>query len=103
MVVTFPNEEQSQLNSKIGEEHSPWRFEQLKATGCVAYSDNQVWNSPGTFKTSAMYEYESPEACKACQQVIKDYGQSIESETRGLDVVIEASRNVIRHYSRVSG
>ena len=50
-----------------------------------------------------MFEYESPEAFKACQQVMKDYGQSIESETRGLDVVIEASRNVIRHYSRFSG
>jgi hypothetical protein len=45
---------------------------------------------------------ESPEAFKSCQQIIEDYVQSIDSEVRGLDVVIEASRNVIRHYSRVS-
>ena len=78
-------------------------FEQLKAKGCLAYSYNQIWNSPGTFKTSAIFEYESPEAFKACQQVMRDYSQSIESETSGLDVFVEASRNVIRHYSRVSG
>jgi hypothetical protein len=100
-VFTFPNEAQMQLHIKIWEEHSPLMFEQLKAKGCLAYSYNQIWNSPGTFKTSAIFEYESPEAFKACQQVMKDYGQSIESETRGLDVVIEASRNIIRHHSRV--
>lgn len=50
-----------------------------------------------------MYEYESPEAFKACQQVMQDYVQSIMSDMRGLDVVIEASRNVIRHSDRVSG
>jgi len=102
-VFTFPNEAQMQLHIKIWEEHGPLMFEHLKANGCLAYSYNQIWNSPGTFKTSAMYEYEGPEAFKACQQVMKDYVQSIESEIRGLDVVIEASRNVIRHYSRVSG
>ena len=48
-----------------------------------------------------MYEYESPDAFKACQQVMRDYVQSIESEMRGLDVVIEVSRNIIRHHSRV--
>ena len=76
-------------------------FEKMKENGCLAYSYNQVWNSPGTFKTSAMYEYESPEAFKACQQVMQDYVQSIMSEIRGLDLVIEASRNVIRHSGRV--
>ena len=101
-VFTFPNEAQMQLHIKIWEEHGPLMFEQMKAKGCLAYSYNQIWNSPGTFKTSAMYEYESPDAFKACQQVMKDYVQSIESEIRGLDVVIEASRNIIRHCSRVS-
>ena len=100
-VFTFPNEAQMQLHIKIWEEHHPLMFEQMKAKGCLAYSYNQVWNSPGTFKTSAMYEYESPDAFKACQQVMKDYVQSIESEMRGLDVVIEVSRNIIRHHSRV--
>ena len=100
-VFTFPNEAQMQLHIKTWEEHGPLMFEQMKAKGCLAYSYNQIWNSPGTFKTSAMYEYESPEAFKACQQVMKDYVQSIESEMRGLDVVIEVSRNIIRHHSRV--
>lgn len=50
-----------------------------------------------------MYEYESPEAFQACQQVMKDYVQSIMSELRGLEVVIEASRNVIRQSIRVTG
>ena len=88
-VFTLPNEAQMQLYIKIWEEHGPLMFEQMKAMGCLAYSYNQIWNSPGTFKTSAMYEYKSPEAFKACQQVMKDYVQSIESEILGLDVVMK--------------
>ena len=101
-VFTFPNEAQMQLHIKIWEVHGPLMFEKLRENGCLAYSYNQVWNNPGTFKTSALYEYESPEAFQACQQVMKDYVQSIMSELRGLDVVIEASRNVIRQSIRVT-
>ena len=101
-VFTFPNEAQMQLHIKIWEVHGPLIFEKLRENRCLAYSYNQVWNNPGTFKTSAMYEYESPEAFQACQQVMKDYVQSIMSELRGLDVVIEASRNVIRQSIRVT-
>ena len=95
-VFTFPNEAQMQLHIKIWEEHGPLMFEHLKANGCLAYSYNQIWNSPGTFKTSAMYEYEGPEAFKACQQVVKDYVKSIESEILGLDVVIAVSYTHLR-------
>lgn len=101
-VFTFPNEAQMQLHIKIWEVHGPLMFEKLKAKGCLAYSYNQIWNSPGSFKTSTMYEYESPDAFKACQQVMKDYVESIQSEIRGLDVVVEASRNVIRHSERLT-
>jgi hypothetical protein len=101
-VFTFPSEAQMQLHIKIWEVHGPLMFEKLKANGCLAYSYNQVWNSPGTFKTSTMYEYESPAAFKACQHVMKEYVQSIEHEVRGLDVVIEASRNVVRQSARVT-
>jgi len=101
-VFTFPSEAQMQLHIKIWEVHGPLMFEKLKANGCLAFSYNQVWNSPGSFKTSTMFEYESPEAFKACQQVLQDYVQSIESEMRGLDAVIEASRNVIRQSMRVT-
>ena len=68
-IFTFPSEAQMLLHIKLWEEHFPAMFERLKEKGCTAYSYNQVWNSPGTYKTSVMYEYESPESFKACQQV----------------------------------
>ena len=101
-IFTFPSEAQMLLHINIWDRHMPDMFELLKTKGCTAISYNQVWNSPGTFKTSVMYEYDSPEAFKACQKVMQDYVQSIMSEIRGLDVVIEASRNVIRYSARVN-
>lgn len=56
-VFTFPNEAQMQLHIEVWEVHGPLMFEKMKENGCLACSCNQVWNSPGTFKTSAMYEY----------------------------------------------
>ena len=101
-VFTFPNEAQMQLHIRIWEVHGPLMFAKLKENGCLAYSYNQIWNSPGTFKTSALWEYEGPDAFKACQQVMKDYVESISHETRGIEVVVEASRNVIRHSERLT-
>jgi muconolactone delta-isomerase len=69
--VYVPKRSADATSHQNWEEHSPLMFEQLKAKGCLAYSYNQIWNSPGTFKTSAIFEYESPEAFKACQQVMK--------------------------------
>ena len=53
-MFTFPSEAQMLLHIKLWEEHFPALFEKLKEKGCTAYSYNQVWNSPGTFKTSIM-------------------------------------------------
>ena len=61
------------LHIKIWEVHSSAMFEKLKEKGCTAYSYNQVWNSPGTFKTSVMWEYENPEAFKACQEALIEF------------------------------
>lgn len=101
-VSTFPSEAQMLLHIKLWEEHFPATFEKLKEKGCTAYSYNQVWNSPGTFKTSIMYEYESPEAFKACQDVMKAFTAPLMSEIKATGAVIEASRNVIRHSARVT-
>ena len=99
-VFTFPTEAQMLLHIKIWEVHFPAMFEKLKAKGCTAYSYNQVWNSPGTFKTSVMYEYETPEAFKACQEVMKEFTAPLMDEIKSTGAVIEASRNVIRHSAR---
>ena len=101
-VFTFPSEAQMLLHIKLWEEHFPAMFEKLKEKGCTAYSYNQVWNSPGTFKTSIMYEYESPEAFKACQDVMKAFTAPLMSEIKATGAVIEASRNIIRHSARVT-
>lgn len=101
-IFTFPTEAQMLLHIKIWEAHFLALFERLKAKRCVAYSYNQVWNSPGTFKTSVMYEYESPEAFKACQDVMSDFAAPLMDELKSTGAVIEASRNVIRHSARIT-
>ena len=129
-IFTFPSEAQMLLHIKIWETRFPEMFEKLTEAGCTAYSYNQVWNSPGTFKTSVMFEYESPEAFKACQEVMKGVpiprhgwaGHSVIigclrprsfanrlpnitapflDELQSTGAVIEASRNVIRHAARI--
>lgn len=100
-MFTFPTEAQMLLHIRIWEVHFPAMFEKLKAKGCTAYSYNQVWNSPGTFKTSIMYEYESPEAFRACQDVMKEFTAPLMDEIKSTGAVIEASRNVIRHSARI--
>ena len=99
-VFTFPTEAQMLLHIKIWEVHAPAMFEMLKEKGCTAYSYNQVWNSPGTFKTSVMWEYETPEAFKACQETLKEYTAPLMDELKSTDAVIEASRNVFRYSAR---
>ena len=100
-IFTFPSEAQMLLHIKIWETRFPEMFEKLTEAGCTAYSYNQVWNSPGTFKTSVMFEYESPEAFKACQEVMKEFTAPFLDELQSTGAVIEASRNVIRHAARI--
>ena len=100
-IFTFPSEAQMLLHIKIWETRFPELFEKLTEAGCTAYSYNQVWNSPGTFKTSVMFEYESPEAFKACQEVMKEFTAPFLDELQSTGAVIEASRNVIRHAARI--
>ena len=99
-VFTFPSEAQMLLHIKIWEVNGPAMFEMLKEKGCTAYSYNQVWNSPGTFKTSVMWEYETPEAFKACQEALKEFTAPLMDELKSTGAVIEASRNVIRYSAR---
>ena len=101
-IFTFPSEAQMLLHISIWDRRMPEMFELLKTKGCTAISYNQVWNSPGTFKTSVMYEYESPEAFKACQQAMQAFVQPFRSELESTGAVIEASRNVVRYSARVS-
>ena len=100
-MFTFPSEAQMLLHIKIWETRFPQMFEKLTEAGCAAYSYNQVWNSPGTFKTSVMFEYESPEAFKACQEVMKEFTTPFLDELQSTGAVVEASRNVIRHAARI--
>lgn len=48
-----------------------------------------------------MFEYESPEAFKACQEVMKEFTAPFLDELQSTGAVIEASRNVIRHAARI--
>jgi hypothetical protein len=48
-----------------------------------------------------MYEYESPEAFRACQDVMKEFTAPLMDEIKSTGAVIEASRNVIRHSARI--
>ena len=48
-------------------------------------------------KTSALFEYENPEAFKACQERIEAWRNTdaFQKEMGSLDAVIEATRNII--------
>jgi hypothetical protein len=58
-VFTFPNEAQMQLHVKIWEEHGPLMFEQLKASGCLAYQAN-ITNIRSRFRKSRTMRKPSP-------------------------------------------
>ena len=49
----------------------------------------------GTYKTSTLFEYNSPQAYKDCQKAIDNFRQSIMKELEAISPVIESSRNVI--------
>ena len=65
--------------------------------GCLRISLKQVWNKEGLYKTSALFEYKSPEAFKACQERIEAWRatDAFQKEMGSLDAVIEATRNII--------
>ena len=76
-IFTFKTEAQMLLHIRLWEEKGKLLFKKLKEKGCTRYCYNQIWNKQGTFKTSTLFEYESPEAYKNCQKEIGTFVQNL--------------------------
>ena len=55
----------------------------------------------GTFKISILFEYESPNSFKQCQNELENFTKNIMKELQAADPVIEASRNIVLQDLRV--
>ena len=94
---TFKEEAHMRLWFAYWEHHAEAFFEELAPLGCLRISLNRVWNKEGLYKTSALFEYENPEAFKACQERIDAWRNTdaFQKEMGSLEAVIEATRNII--------
>ena len=92
---TFKTEAQMLLHIRLWEEKGTQLFIKPKEKGCIRFYYNQIWNKKGTFKTSTLFEYESPQAYKDCQKAIDTFRQSLMKELGAISPVIESSRNII--------
>ena len=92
---TFKTEAQMLLHIRLWEDIGYLLFGKLKEKGCTRYCYNQIWNKKGTYKTSTLFEYESPQAYRDCQKAIDTFRQSLMKELEAISPVIESSRNII--------
>ena len=92
---TFKTEAQMLLHTKIWEDNGTVLFKKLKKIGCTRFCYNQIWNTKGTFKTSVLFEYDSPNSFKQCQTELENFAKHIMKELQASDPVIEASRNIV--------
>ena len=74
---TFKTEAQMLLHIRLWEDIGYLLFEKLKEKGCTRYCYNQILNKKRTFKTSTLFEYESPKAYKDCQKAIDTFIHSL--------------------------
>ena len=98
---TFKTEAQMLLFIRMWEDNGTALFDKLKKKGCTRFCLNQIWNVKGTFKTSILFEYESPNAFKQSQIELENFTKNIMNELEAADPVIEASRNIVLHDLRV--
>ena len=91
----FKTEDQILLHIRLWEDKGKSLFEKLKQKGCTRYCYDQIWNKKGTYKTSTLFEYESPQAYKDCQKAIDTFRQSLMKELGAISPVIGSSRNII--------
>ena len=98
---TFKTEAQMLLFIRMQEDNGTALFDKLKKKGCTRFCLNQIWNVKGTFKTSVLFEYESPNAFKQSQIELENFTKNIMKELEAADPVIEASRNIVLQDLRV--
>ena len=98
---TFKTEAQMLLFRRIWEDNGTALFDKLKKKGCTRFCLNQIWNMKGTFKISILFEYESPNSFKQCQNELENFTKNIMKELQAADPVIEASRNIVLQDLRV--
>ena len=92
---TFKTEAQMLLHIRLWEEKGKLLFAKLKQKGCTRFCYNQIWNKKGTYKTSTLFEYNSPQAYRNFQKAIDDFRQSIMKELTAISPVIESGGTVI--------
>ena len=98
---TFKTEAQMLLFIRIWDDNGTALFDKLKKKGCTRFCLNQIWNVKGTFKTSLLFEYESPNAFKQSQIELENFTKNLMKEIEAADPVIEASRNIVLQDLRV--
>ena len=92
---TFKSEAQMLLHIKYWEEEAEELFKILQSKGCIRFCYSRIWNKKGTFKTSVLYEYENSKAFADCQIEMVKIKDKIMKELKSIDVVVDASRNII--------
>ena len=83
------------LHISLWEDKEKLLFEKLKDKGCTRICQDQIWNKKGTYKTSTLFVYESPQAYKDCQKAIDTFRQCFTKELEAISPFIESSRNII--------
>tara|TARA_X000000950_G_scaffold282648_1_gene381890 strand:+ start:641 stop:1000 length:360 start_codon:yes stop_codon:yes gene_type:complete len=95
-MFTFKDEAHLNLWVTFWEKHGDAFFSDLSKHGCTRLTFNRVWNKEGQFKGSSLFEYENPDAFKACQKIIEAWTKKPEwNQLKKAEAVIETTRNII--------
>lgn len=94
-MFTFKTEPEMRLHMRYWEDNGLAVYKELKLLGCTRFCYNRIWNKQGTFKTSVLFEYANAAAFKKCQQFLESGREKLIKEIGDINVVIEASRNIV--------
>jgi hypothetical protein len=92
---TFKTKAQMLLHTKIWEDKTAQHYLVNLKKGCIRFCYNQIWNAKRTFKTSFLFEYESPNSFKQFQTELANFTKHIMKELQASEPVIKASTNII--------
>ena len=92
---TFKSEAEMLLHIKYWDEEGDKVFKLLKSKGCTRFCYSRIWNKKGLFKTSTLLEYKNAKAYNDCQTEIVKMMEKLKTDLKSIDVVIDASRNIV--------
>ena len=90
-VQKFASEGDTALFERNWGQHGPALLEKLGKLGLMTFTATKVWNQDDGLTRMYIFEYESPEAVKACLPVWKDIEKLVFS---GVSMKVTAYRSV---------